>query len=373
MLDIHHFFTILWLAALCNLDNNESALIMPLSKSVAQYMLEDMPVNILLCDAKSFKITYANRQSRETLGQLGHLLPRGVTGDTIIGQNIDVFHKNPEMQRRLLANPENLPHEAMIRLGKEYLSLKVGAIPGSFGKPSAFMLTWAVCTEAEKLKRMADVMPINLMMADAETLEIDYVNATSVTTLKQIEHLLPIKVDQVLGSCIDIFHKHPEHQRAMLRDPANLPHRAKIRLGDEWLELNVAAIQDDRGGYIGPMVSWRVITAEVTMAENVRAIAQSVAAASTQLSHNASSTAQISKQTSELSGNASEVSAQITSNVSNVAAAAEELSQTIRDITGRVDGSMQTLNEANAQATQASDVINQQLPLPRRKLAQLQP
>ena len=30
----------------------------------------------------------------------------------MIGQSIDIFHKKPEHQRRLLADPRNLPHTA---------------------------------------------------------------------------------------------------------------------------------------------------------------------------------------------------------------------------------------------------------------------
>ena len=46
----------------------------------------------------------------------------------------------------------------------------------------------------------------------------------------------------------------------MLEDPRNLPHTAKIQLGDEILELNVTAIRDSQGNYMGPMVNWEVVT-----------------------------------------------------------------------------------------------------------------
>jgi methyl-accepting chemotaxis protein len=49
-------------------------------------------------------------------------------------------------------------------------------------------------------------------------------------------------------------------QRRLLADPRNLPHRAKIRLGNEILDLTAAAIMDSRGNYLGPMINWEVIT-----------------------------------------------------------------------------------------------------------------
>jgi methyl-accepting chemotaxis protein len=85
-------------------------------------------------------------------------------------------------------------------------------------------------------------------------------NPASERALKKIEHLLPCQVDQILGQSIDIFHKHPEHQRAIVADPKNLPHRAEIKLGDETLDLSVTALMDAEGHYMGPMVTWEVIT-----------------------------------------------------------------------------------------------------------------
>lgn len=47
----------------------------------------------------------------------------------------------------------------------------------------------------------------------------------------------------------------------MLADPANLPHRATIGLGPEWLDLLVSPMFGADGEYIGPMVTWEVVTA----------------------------------------------------------------------------------------------------------------
>lgn len=205
---------------------------MGLRSSVAKHMVESMPINVLVCDIKDMTIVYANKKSRETLDQLAGLLPKGVNGDTIVGQCIDVFHKNPQHQRRILNEKSNLPHRAVIRLGKEFLELQVMEIPGSIGDKGQLMLTWTVITAQERLKRMVDNMPINIIMADPDTLEIIFMNATSAKTLRSLEQYLPVTVDQVVGSCIDIFHKHPEHQRAMMADHKNLPHRAKNQAGN---------------------------------------------------------------------------------------------------------------------------------------------
>ena len=37
--------------------------------------------------------------------------------------------------------------------------------------------------------------------------------------------------EQLIGSCIDIFHKKPEYQRRILADPTRMPHQADIHVG----------------------------------------------------------------------------------------------------------------------------------------------
>ncbi len=57
-------------------------------------------------------------------------------------------------------------------------------------------------------------------------------------------------------------------QRRILSDPKNLPHRSRIQLADEFLDLQVSAILDKNGEYLGPMVSWAVITPQVKLAND---------------------------------------------------------------------------------------------------------
>ncbi|MFN8854342.1 MAG: PAS domain-containing protein, partial [Planctomycetaceae bacterium] len=113
--------------------------------------------------------------------------------------------------------------------------------------------------EAQRLKQMVENATIRMILADRD-FKIVYMNPASLDALRRLEHLLPCRADEIVGRSMDIFHKNPERQRRMLSDPRNLPHTANIRLGDEILELNVTAIHDSMGNYVGPMVNWEVIT-----------------------------------------------------------------------------------------------------------------
>lgn len=114
-------------------------------------------------------------------------------------------------------------------------------------------------SELSVAKAMSDNSPINIMMANTD-LEITYVNPASLNTLRTLAEYLPCKPEEVLGSSIDIFHENPAEQRRILSKPQNLPVRTNIQIGDQTADLLVSATYDQDGTYLGPMVTWEVIT-----------------------------------------------------------------------------------------------------------------
>ncbi|HUB24029.1 MAG TPA: methyl-accepting chemotaxis protein [Tepidisphaeraceae bacterium] len=144
------------------------------------------------------------------------------------------------------------------------------------GKPFKVVKYATDITAAKKLELettravgMIENAPINIMFAD-RNFRITYINPASFKTLKGIEHLLPVKVDQVVGQLIDVFHKDPEHQRRLVSDHRNLPRRTNIKLGAETLDLNVSAIFDHDKNYMGAMVTWEVITQKLATEKAVK-------------------------------------------------------------------------------------------------------
>ncbi len=115
---------------------------------------------------------------------------------------------------------------------------------------------------------MLEDIPINVMMTDLD-LKITYLNKASETTLRTLSQYLPVPVDELVGTSIDLFHQNPAHQRALLADPSNLPHQTQIKLGPETLDLLVTAVRDDQGKYVGPMVTWSIITDKLRIENEV--------------------------------------------------------------------------------------------------------
>jgi methyl-accepting chemotaxis protein len=113
-------------------------------------MLDDMPINVMTVDIKNdFKVDYANNASIDLLRKIQNHI--SISPNEIIGTSIDIFHKNPERIRQLLANPANLPHNAVIELGGEKIELKVSALRNKEGVYVAPMLVWNIVTNKFKI------------------------------------------------------------------------------------------------------------------------------------------------------------------------------------------------------------------------------
>ena len=233
-------------------------------------MLDNAPLNVMFAD-RNLVVQYMNRASIRTLKKIEHLLP--VKVEEIVGKSIDMFHKDPERVRRFLASDKNLPYKSRIELGPEKMDLHSTAIYDASGEYVGVMQTWELVTERVRLEnevaRITNMMenaPTNVIFADRD-LKIQYMNPASIRTLKTIEHLLPVKVEQIVGQSIDIFHKDPAHQRKLLSSEKNLPHHARISLGPEKLDLSVNAIYDQKKNYAGVMVTWDIMTEKIRLEE----------------------------------------------------------------------------------------------------------
>jgi len=242
-------------------------------------VVENAPTNIILADS-DLNITYVNPATVNALKPLAHLLP--VALDQVVGSNIDIFHKDPSYQRKILSNPKNLPHQAFIELGDEILDLLVSGIYDEEGEYVGPMVTWELVTEkrqkeheAAEKSSMVENAPVNIIMADKD-LNITYVNPATVKALTPLASLLPVPLDKVVGSNVDVFHKNPAYQRGILADPKNLPHRAVIELGENKLDLLVSPIYDNNGDFIGPMVTWENITEKLAMEEQQKEMSEKI-------------------------------------------------------------------------------------------------
>jgi len=169
------------------------------------------------------------------------------------------------MPRRTTASKPKSAEASLNSLAARVSEEKPPAMPATQTRPNGSAVAAAQPAVSDQtMRQLAENAPTAMMVADLDCI-ITYINPASIRALKGIEHLLPCRVEEIVGQAIDIFHKNPSHQRRLLADPSNLPHRAKIRLGNETLDLNMNAMYDESGAYSGAMVTWEIITQKLEM------------------------------------------------------------------------------------------------------------
>ncbi len=218
-----------------------------------------------------------------------------------------------------------------------------GSLGGSFSNMVKNLRS--LITNMARVNSMMENAPVNVMCTDLN-FNIQYMNTASKDTLKVLEKYLPVKVDEIPGQSIDIFHKNPAYQRKILSDPKNLPHKAQIKLGPEILDVLVSPIYDDDRNFLGPMMTWEIVTKKIEMqrrekdiTEEMQKIIEEVTNKATIL---ASSSEELSSVSQQLAGNAEETSTQagivsrssdeVNTNVETVATGTEEMSASIKEI-----------------------------------------
>lgn len=176
--------------------------------------LNAVQANVLIADT-NFTLIYANNLAIDTLRTIeGEIQSQfRVRVDEIVGGTIHRFHQNPQAIEKVLRDPRALPHTTEFSFGGVTLAAKINGIIDNNNKIHGYIVNWENITEKkvteEKMAQMVSMVensPSNIIYADLE-FNIQYVNPASVKTLKTIEQYLPVRVDQLMGQSIDIFHK----------------------------------------------------------------------------------------------------------------------------------------------------------------------
>jgi len=115
------------------------------------------------------------------------------------------------------------------------------------------------------------------MIADKD-LNIVFVNDQVKLMLKaretELQGVLPsFSVDNLIGTCVDDFHKHPAHQRELLKN-LKQPYKTELRLAGLIFSLIATPWINHEGKHLGTIVEWEDITDSVAKAEQERAEAQ---------------------------------------------------------------------------------------------------
>jgi methyl-accepting chemotaxis protein len=244
-------------------------------------ILGSMQTRLMVADA-DLNLVYVNDLAMATLRELEAevVAAFGVTVDEMLGGSIHRFHRDPAAVERTLADLAGFPRDVTFAFGDVTISTRINPVRRD-DAVLGYSVVWEDVTEKlrveQEVARVTSMMensPTNMMFADRD-LVIRYMNPASLATLRTLEQHLPVPADAIVGSSIDIFHKEPAHQRALLANPAqHLPRRSNIQVGPEWLDLMVSPITDADGAHLGAMATWQVITDKIRMEQAAAESAQ---------------------------------------------------------------------------------------------------
>lgn len=235
--------------------------------------IDNATTPIMMVD-RDLIITYVNRSTVKLMkkheNEMANLY-RGFDAEKLVGKCIDIFHTNPEHQRRILNDPENLPFCTDIQLGPLSLLISITAINDSAGNYIGNTLEWVDVTEQRKkeaevtwLQAAIDCSTANLMMCDSD-LRIAYANPAVTKMFRDHadelrKHFPGFNAENLIGQNIGQFHQDLTHQRTLLRDTGRLPAQARISIVNLGFEVNVTCIANTKGAHMGNIVEWRDVT-----------------------------------------------------------------------------------------------------------------
>jgi methyl-accepting chemotaxis protein len=139
-------------------------------------------------------------------------------------------------------------------------SSKTKTVKSSGASPSKGAVSQSIKNQLASLQRVTSAV----MMIDRDFM-VTYVNDATMELLTKnaaaFRALWPsFDPQKIIGACIDTFHKNPAHQRQILSDPARLPIKTDITIGDLKVQLVVNGVFDDQKKHIGNMLEWQDVT-----------------------------------------------------------------------------------------------------------------
>ncbi|GJD60312.1 methyl-accepting chemotaxis protein [Methylobacterium frigidaeris] len=256
--------------------------------------------------------------------------------------------------------------DEFLRFGKNgkriWLEATYNPVFDATGKPVKVVKLAADITtkknEISRLLTMIEGMPVAVMTADPHNdFRIDYMNGASRRTLGPLAQYLPVAADLMVGTSIDVFHKNPSHQRRMLADASRLPHRTRIKLGPEVLDLQVSAIMGPDGTYIGPMLTWAVVTAQATMASDVSQVVNAMSSAVEEMQRSANGLGQSADEARERAATVAAGSEEMTAAIQEIAGQVGRVSERAQQIAAQAEATDATVRSLSAKAREVDSVV----------------
>jgi methyl-accepting chemotaxis protein len=133
-----------------------------------------------------------------------------------------------------------------------------------------------------RIKTALDQVSGNVMIADSDY-KIFYINNKANELMKNAESdfqkdLPNFRADKLMGTCIDVFHKDPSHQRRLLDGLRNAYRSKDMTIGGRVMQVIANPVVDGDGRRIATVVEWIDRTAEARVEGEVQTIVEAAKA-----------------------------------------------------------------------------------------------
>ncbi|MCB1646996.1 MAG: PAS domain-containing protein [Pseudomonadales bacterium] len=249
--------------------------------------LEICQASVMMAD-NDLNIVYLNESARELLSaretELKSALP-AFSVNSLVGTNVDLFHKDPSFQRKMIAELKSV-YRTEIKVAGFTFSLIATPWLNARGKRIGTIIEWLDITdelarsEAEKriadenarVRQALDNVSTGTMIADKD-MNVIYMNKSVESMMKNAEadlrrDLPSFSADKIIGSNIDIYHKDPAHQRNLLASLKGT-YSAAMEVGGRHLTVVANSIENEQGERLGTVVEWQDRTAEVNIEQEI--------------------------------------------------------------------------------------------------------
>jgi methyl-accepting chemotaxis protein len=228
--------------------------------------LDALPAIVFVAD-RDQRVVAASAKAREAVAALGY-----ATGD-LVGETLARVHGSPDGLAQSLTDGSKAHEHKFKQNGKVFKATIRPLSDG--GAVTGYAVSWedqtrrsVAETELGRVLSMLESLPTSTICADPD-LTMRYVNPAGKRSLEALKAVLPFGGSEIDGHPLPKFFDRPDEVAAILVQPQNLPYRARVVRGTETIDLLVSATYDYSKVYIGPMLTWDVVTERVSAEQTI--------------------------------------------------------------------------------------------------------
>lgn len=365
-----------------------------------QAALDSSSSPVLMADKESLKISYVNDSMQSLFADLEQDINQVFSGFSLSqlkGTELSQIHEDLKANESVLQSvSESFKHR--LKFSTKTVDIIASPVKNKQGESLGIVVEWidmtkileaqerkrqqvekemAAARESSKIAGIVENTPSNILFFNKD-LTVEYANPASHNTFQRIASYT--SASSLENASVDKLFSSPEFSVEKLKSANSLPYHCKLSVGPEIVDCQFNAIKDEKGDFIGPMLSWEIITElenkkleELAQAEKQKKImkvmeetlntvtnnAQTLSMSSTELRENSSlmerNTSEASYQVTTMASAGEQVSA----NVGSVAAAAEQMSASIDEVSRNTREAGSIGDEAVHVASSASQTINE--------------